>query len=146
MLPQLDRGQLYIYILSACYVLISVLWVNMRRILSCFPVHPCYVPQFQKMSFHGIFQFVCTCGSAGKESACNAGNLGWSLGWEDLLEKGKATHSSIPAWRIPWTVHGVAKSWTDWATFTFTYIPFVVTLAFEYFFLFILTICEQFEV
>ena len=27
-----------------------------------------------------------------------------SLGWEDPLEKGKATHSSIPAWRIPWTV------------------------------------------
>ena len=25
-----------------------------------------------------------------------------SLGWEDPLEKGKATHSSIPAWRIPW--------------------------------------------
>ena len=30
-----------------------------------------------------------------------------SLGWEDPLEKGKATHSSILAWRIPW----VAKSW-----------------------------------
>ena len=27
-----------------------------------------------------------------------------SLGWEDSLEKGKATHSSIVAWRIPWTV------------------------------------------
>ena len=27
-----------------------------------------------------------------------------SLGWEDLLEMGKATHSSILAWRIPWTV------------------------------------------
>ena len=27
-----------------------------------------------------------------------------SLGWEDLLEKKKATHSSILAWRIPWTV------------------------------------------
>ena len=27
-----------------------------------------------------------------------------SLGWKDLLEKGKATHSSILAWRIPWTV------------------------------------------
>ena len=26
------------------------------------------------------------------------------LGWEDSLEKGKATHSSILAWRIPWTV------------------------------------------
>ena len=25
----------------------------------------------------------------------------WSLGWEDLLEKEMATHSSIPAWRIP---------------------------------------------
>ena len=27
-----------------------------------------------------------------------------SLGWEDVLEKGKATHSSILAWRNPWTV------------------------------------------
>ena len=25
------------------------------------------------------------------------------LGWEDPLEKGMATHSSIPAWRVPWT-------------------------------------------
>ena len=82
--------------------------------------------------------------SVGKESTCNAGDLGsipglgtsagegvghplqyswaslvvqlvknppamletWirSLGWEDPLEKGKATHSSILAWRIPGTV------------------------------------------
>ena len=35
-----------------------------------------------------------------------------SLGWEDPLEKGKATHSSILAGRIPRTVHGVAKSQT----------------------------------
>ena len=28
---------------------------------------------------------------------------GRSLGWEDPLEKGMATHSSILAWRIPWT-------------------------------------------
>ena len=95
--------------------------------------------------------------SAGKESACNAGDSGsipglgsspeegigyllqyywdslvtqlvknlpamqetWvrSLGWEDPLEEGMATHSSILAWRIPmergaWqaTVHGVTKS------------------------------------
>ena len=27
-----------------------------------------------------------------------------SLGWEDPLEKGKATHSSVLAWRIQWTV------------------------------------------
>ena len=36
-----------------------------------------------------------------------------SLGWEDPLEKGKATHSSILAWRIQdYTVHGVTKSRT----------------------------------
>ena len=42
-----------------------------------------------------------------------------SLGWEDPLEEGMVTHSSILAWRIPmdrgaWraTVHGVTKSWT----------------------------------
>ena len=43
-------------------------------------------------------------GLAGKESACNAGDLGFLSGWEDPLEKGKATHSSILAWRIPWTL------------------------------------------
>ena len=37
---------------------------------------------------------------------------------KDTLEKGMATHSSILAWRIPWTeelgelVHSVAKTWT----------------------------------
>ena len=42
-----------------------------------------------------------------------------ALGWEDPLEKGMATHSSVLSWRIPmdkgawWaTVHGVAKSQT----------------------------------
>ena len=41
-----------------------------------------------------------------------------SLAWEDPLEKGMATYSSVLAWRIPWTeepgelVHGVAKSQT----------------------------------
>ena len=42
-----------------------------------------------------------------------------SLGWEDLLERGKATHSSILAWRIPWTVHGAAKSQTRLSDFHF---------------------------
>ena len=82
--------------------------------------------------------------SAGKESACNAGdpgaipgsgrsagdrigyplqyswaslvtqlvknmpameeNWGQSLDWDDSLEQGQGTHSSILAWRIPWTV------------------------------------------
>ena len=33
-----------------------------------------------------------------------------SLGREEPPEKGTATHSSVTAWRIPWTVHGVTKS------------------------------------
>ena len=45
-----------------------------------------------------------------------------SLGWEDLLEKEMATHSSILAQKIPWTeepgVHGVAESWTRLSGFT----------------------------
>ena len=32
-----------------------------------------------------------------------------SLGWETPLEKGKATHSSILAWRIPWTVESMGS-------------------------------------
>ena len=42
-------------------------------------------------------------GSDSKESACNARDLVWSFGWKDPLEEGMATHSSILAWRIPWT-------------------------------------------
>ena len=91
--------------------------------------------------------------SAGKESACNAGDPGltpgsgrsagegkgyplqyswaslvaqlvrnppamretWlrSLGWEDPLEKGKATHSSILVWRFPWTVYSIGSQESD---------------------------------
>ena len=43
-----------------------------------------------------------------------------SLGWEDPLEKRKATHSNILAWRIPWTTaHGVTKSRTQLSDFHF---------------------------
>ena len=43
-------------------------------------------------------------GSDGKESACSAGDPGLIPGSEKIpLEKGMAPHSSILAWRIPWT-------------------------------------------
>ena len=54
-----------------------------------------------------------------KEYACNVGDPVRSLGLEDPLKKGMATHSSILAWRIPWTEEpvrlqsmGVSKSQT----------------------------------
>ena len=36
-----------------------------------------------------------------------------SLGWKHPLEKGKATHSSILAWRIPWTVQSMGSKESD---------------------------------
>ena len=47
----------------------------------------------------------------------------WYLGWEDPLEKGKAIHPSIPAWRIPQTVlsMGSQRVRHNWATLTFTF-------------------------
>ena len=51
----------------------------------------------------------------------------WSLGWEDPLEKDMVTHSSILAWKIPWTEEpgrlqsvGSQRVRHDWATNTFT--------------------------
>ena len=51
-----------------------------------------------------------------------------SLGWEDPLEKGMATHSNILAWRIPWTEEsgglqfmGSQRVGHDWMTNTFTF-------------------------
>ena len=53
----------------------------------------------------------------------------WSLGWKDPLKKGKATHSSILAWRIPGTVYpwGHRESdMTEWLSFHFTSIESVM--------------------
>ena len=51
--------------------------------------------------------------------------VGWILGWKDSLEEGMATHSSILAWRIPWTekpgslqsieLHRAGHDWIDLA-------------------------------
>ena len=50
-----------------------------------------------------MFYQVFPGGSDSKEFACYAGDSIWSLGWEDPLKKGIASHSSILAWRMPWT-------------------------------------------
>ena len=46
-----------------------------------------------------------------------------SLGWEDLREKGEATHCSILPWRIPWTIQsmGLQRIRHDGGAFTFTH-------------------------
>ena len=55
----------------------------------------CFFSYYFSLGFPG--------GSDSKESAYNAEDRVQSLGQEDPLEKGMATHSSILAWRIPWT-------------------------------------------
>ena len=52
-----------------------------------------------------------------------------SLGWEDPLGKGKATHSSILARRVPWIVKstGLQRVGHDGATFTFTFLVLSVS-------------------
>ena len=42
----------------------------------------------------------------------------WPLGWEDPLEEGMATHSSILTWRIPWTEEPGGLQSTGWQLFT----------------------------
>ena len=66
-----------------------------------------------------------TGGSDNKKSTCNAGDLVLTMGQEDPLEKGMATHSIILAWEIPWTEEpgklqsmGFQRVRYDWATHT----------------------------
>ena len=66
-------------------------------------------------------------GSVVKNLTAMQETLVWSLGWEDPLEEGMATHSNIPAWRIPRIeepgrlqsiVHRVGHDWSDQAAVT----------------------------
>ena len=58
-------------------------------------------------------------GSAGKESACNVGDLGSIPGLGRSPGEGKGNHSSMPAWRIPWTSTVVTMSQTGLNNFHF---------------------------
>ena len=63
------------------------------------------------------------CGSAGKDLSAMQETWVRSLGWEDPLEKGKATLSNIPGLEtsMDCIVHGVTKSWTRLNDFHFHY-------------------------
>ena len=68
---------------------------------------------------------IVPCNNVSKSIQCKSHSL---LGWEDPLEKGMATHSSILAWRIPWTEEpgglqsmGSQRVRPYWANNTFTF-------------------------
>ena len=89
--------------------------------------------------FSSFFNLLpCFCGfpggSNGKESSCNVGDWGLSLGQEDPLREEMATHSSILAWKIPWTEESgrlqfMGSQWVrhDWVTNTFIFSRFCRT-------------------
>ena len=72
-------------------------------------------------------------GSDGKDLPAMRETWVWSLGQEDRLQKGVATHSSILAWRIPWTeepgglqsmgLQSVRHDWVTKHTHTHTHTP-----------------------
>ena len=73
--------------------------------------------------------FGLPCGSTGKESACNVGDLGSIPGLGRSTGEGKAIHSSILAWRIPWTKSmGSQRFVHNWVTFTFTFILWLLLI------------------
>ena len=65
-------------------------------------------------NYHFHFHSHFPSGSDDKESTCNVETWVQSLGWEDTLEKRTATHYSIFAWRIPWTVLSMGSPQTTY--------------------------------
>ena len=85
-----------------------------------------FTPPFAKITNQKSTFKVVIHGSVGKDPSCNAGDEEtqvWSLGGEDPLEKEMVTHSSILAWKTPWTEEpgrlqsmGSVRVRHDWAT------------------------------
>ena len=71
-----------------------------------------------QIHYHGLKSIVYIdypgSSAAGKESACNSRDPVRFLGWEDPLEKGKATHFSIPG--LPWLAQLVKNPPAMWET------------------------------
>ena len=70
-----------------------------------------YIPRSSNAVSYGSSIFGFLCGSAGKESACNKGDVGSKSGLGRSLETEKATYSALEN-SMDCIVHAVAKSWT----------------------------------
>ena len=76
---------------------------------ACNAGDPCLIPRSGRSPGEGIgyplqFSWASLMAQLVKNLPAMQGTWVQSLDWEDPLEKGKATHSSILAWRVPWTV------------------------------------------
>ena len=76
---------------------------------ACIAGDPSSIPGMQRSTGEGIgyplqYSWASLVAQLGKNAPAMLETWVQSLGWEDPLENGKATHSGILAWRIPWTV------------------------------------------
>ena len=91
-----------------------------------------------------------------KNLTANGGDAGmwfWSLYWDDPLEESMATHSSILAWRIPWTEEpgglwsigsqSVGLNWSDLARMHVYHILSQYALLFIYYYFIQLKVCDN---
>ena len=74
----------------------------------------CLYSNSEEIRFMHIYNLGFPGGLNGKESACNEGDPGLIPGLKRSLEKGMAIHSSILAWRIPWTEKPYGLQFTGW--------------------------------
>ena len=102
---------------ATAWVLVSISFVDTHgfpgssasKESTCNAGDPCSIPGSGRSAGAGIgYQLQCPWASLVAQLVKNLPVI-WetwvrSLGWEDPLEKGRATHSSILAWRIPWTI------------------------------------------
>ena len=119
-------------LLSLLSILATWLWVYLSESISSFlkqGYKNCHLGSWEVFHIKHLAQWGSQVTLVLKNLPANAGSIRetwvWSLGWEDPLEEGMTTHSSVLAWRTPWTeksgglqsigLHRVRHNWSDFA-------------------------------
>ena len=98
--------EIWLHVLSVSFALIIVFYMGFPDKSACNEGDPSSIPGLGRSSGEGIgytlwYSWVPLAAQLAKNSPSMWEAWVWSLGWEDPLEKEKATYSSILAWRIP---------------------------------------------
>ena len=113
-------GLIYIS-MSLCFSVTSIPTVRNQAPTICHLSVHCTFPDYINSGFRIDSYYTSLAAQLVKNSPAMWETWVWSLGWEDPLEEGKTTHSSILTWRVPWTIQskGLQRVGHDWVTFTF---------------------------
>ena len=131
---------LFVFHNSLTYTLIFNIWASLNNSVikesTCNEEDPSSIPGLGRSTGEGIcyplqYSWASLVAQLVKNPCAMQETLVWFLGWEDPLEKGKVTHSSVLAWRV----HGAAESQTRLSAFHFLYYFLPQTLGFDILFL-----------